>query len=245
MNKKIALIPGDGIGPDVVSEAVKVLNKVAEIYGHQFSYENVIAGGSAIDKFGHPLPDEQLKICLNSDAVLLGAVGGPKWDNVEPALRPEKGLLGLRGGMKVFANLRPAVIFPQLKSACPLKDEIIKDGLDILIVRELTGGIYFGDRGFSEDYQTAWDTEKYSTFEIERILKIAFESAKNRRKKVTVVDKANILNTSRLWRSVAEKMHKDYSDIELNFLYIDNSPIKFPSKSFNKILSVIFHFLFV
>ncbi|MDY4831020.1 MAG: isocitrate/isopropylmalate family dehydrogenase, partial [Treponema sp.] len=149
MNKKIALIPGDGIGPDVVSEAVKVLNKVAEIYGHQFSYENVIAGGSAIDKFGHPLPDEQLKICLNSDAVLLGAVGGPKWDNVEPALRPEKGLLGLRGGMKVFANLRPAVIFPQLKAACPLKDEIIKDGLDILIVRELTGGIYFGDRGFS------------------------------------------------------------------------------------------------
>ena len=226
MNKKIALIPGDGIGPDVVSEAVKILNKVAEIYGHQFSYENVIAGGSAIDKFGHPLPDEQLKICLNSDAVLLGAVGGPKWDNVEPALRPEKGLLGLRGGMKVFANLRPAVIFPQLKAACPLKDEIIEDGLDILIVRELTGGIYFGDRGFSEDGQTAWDTEKYSTYEIERILKIAFESAKNRRKKVTVVDKANILNSSRLWRSVAEKMHKDYSDIELNFLYIDNAAMQ-------------------
>lgn len=226
MNKKIALIPGDGIGPDVVSEAVKVLNKVAEIYGHQFSYENVIAGGSAIDKFGHPLPDDQLKICLNSDAVLLGAVGGPKWDNVEPALRPEKGLLGLRGGMKVFANLRPAVIFPQLKAACPLKDEIIKDGLDILIVRELTGGIYFGDRGFSEDGKTAWDTEKYSTYEIERILKIAFEAAKNRRKKVTVVDKANILNTSRLWRSVAEKMHKDYADIELNFLYIDNAAMQ-------------------
>lgn len=226
MKKTIALIPGDGIGPDVVNEAVKVLNKIAEKFGHEFSYKNVIAGGSAIDSFGHPLPAEQLQICLDSDAALLGAVGGPKWDNVEPALRPEKGLLALRGGMKVFANLRPAVIFPQLKAACPLKDEIVKDGLDILIVRELTGGIYFGDRGFSEDGQTAWDTEKYSAFEIERILKIAFEAAKNRRKKVTVVDKANILNSSRLWRSVAEKTHENYPEIELNFLYIDNAAMQ-------------------
>lgn len=226
MEKTIALIPGDGIGPDVVSEAVKILDKIASKFGHKFLYKKVIAGGSAVDLFGEPLPSEQLQICLNSDAVLLGAVGGPKWDNVEPALRPEKGLLALRGGMKVFANLRPAVIFPQLKAACPLKDEIIKNGLDILIVRELTGGIYFGERGFSQDGQTAWDTEKYSVFEIERILKIAFESAKNRRKKVTVVDKANILNSSRLWRSVAEKMHKNYPEIELNFLYIDNAAMQ-------------------
>lgn len=226
MEKTIALIPGDGIGPDVVSEAVKVLDKICQKFGHNFTYKNVIAGGSAIDKFGNPLPADQLKICLDSDAVLLGAVGGPKWDNVDPSIRPEKGLLTLRGGMKVFANLRPAVIFPQLKAACPLKDEIIKDGLDILIVRELTGGIYFGDRGFSEDKLTAWDTEKYSAFEIERIMKIAFESAKNRRKKVTVVDKANILNSSRLWRTVAEKMHEKYPEIELNFLYIDNAAMQ-------------------
>lgn len=226
MEKTIALIPGDGIGPDVVGEAVKVLDAVAKKYNHKFNYKNVIAGGCAIDKFGEPLPKEQLDICKSSDAVLLGAVGGPKWDNVDPSIRPEKGLLGLRGGLKVFANLRPAVIFPQLKAACPLKDEIIGKGLDILIVRELTGGIYFGDRGFSEDKKSAWDTEKYSVPEIERILKLAFEAAEVRQKKVTVVDKANILNTSRLWRSVAEEMHKNYPDVELNFLYVDNAAMQ-------------------
>lgn len=226
MEKTIALIPGDGIGPDVVGEAVKVLDSVAKKYNHKFNYRNVIAGGCAIDKFGEPLPKEQLDICKTSDAVLLGAVGGPKWDNVDPSIRPEKGLLALRGGLKVFANLRPAVIFPQLKEACPLKDEIIGKGLDILIVRELTGGIYFGERGFSEDKNTAWDTEKYSVPEIERILKLAFEAAEVRQKKVTVVDKANILNSSRLWRRVAEEMHKNYSDIELNFLYVDNAAMQ-------------------
>lgn len=226
MEKTIALIPGDGIGPDVVGEAVKVLDAVAKKYNHKFNYRNVIAGGCAIDKFGEPLPKEQLDICKTSDAVLLGAVGGPKWDNVDPSIRPEKGLLGLRGGLKVFANLRPAVIFPQLKAACPLKDEIIGKGLDILIVRELTGGIYFGERGFSEDKNTAWDTEKYSVPEIERILKLAFEAAEVRQKKVTVVDKANILNSSRLWRRVAEEMHKNYSDVELNFLYVDNAAMQ-------------------
>ena len=151
MEKTIALIPGDGIGPDVVAEAVNVLNVVAKKYGHSFSYKNVIAGGVAIDQFGKPLPQEQLDICLNSDAALFGAVGGPKWDNLPSEIRPEKALLGLRGGMKVFANLRPAVMWKQLKDACPLKDEIVGDGLDILIVRELTGGIYFGERGTSED----------------------------------------------------------------------------------------------
>ena len=226
MEKTIALIPGDGIGPDVVGQAVKVLDKVAEKYGHKFIYKEVIAGGSAIDKFGNPLPKEQLDICKSSDSVLLGALGGPKWDNVDPSIRPEKGLLGLRGGLKVFANLRPAVIFPQLKSACPLKDEIIGQGIDILIVRELTGGIYFGDRGFAPDKTSAWDTESYSVAEIERILHLAFKAAQGRRKKVTVVDKANILNTSRLWRSVAENLHPQYADVELNFLYVDNAAMQ-------------------
>ena len=226
MEKTIALIPGDGIGSDVLGQAVKVLDKVAEKYGHKFIYQEVIAGGSAIDKFGNPLPEEQLDICKSSDSVLLGALGGPKWDNVDPSIRPEKGLLGLRGGLKVFANLRPAVIFPQLKSACPLKDEIIGQGIDILIVRELTGGIYFGDRGFAPDKTSAWDTESYSVAEIERILHLAFKAAQGRRKKVTVVDKANILNTSRLWRSVAENLHPQYADVELNFLYVDNAAMQ-------------------
>lgn len=226
MKKTIALIPGDGIGPDVVGEAVNVLNAVAKKFDHEFSYTNVIAGGCAIDKFGEPLPKEQLEICLKSDAVLLGALGGPKWDNVAPEIRPEKGLLGLRGGMKVFANLRPAVMFPQLKSACPLKDEIVGSGLDILIVRELTGGIYFGERGFSDDKKAAWDTEKYTWAEIERIVRLGFESAKIRQKKLCVVDKANILNSSRLWRRVAEEVKKDFPDVELSFLYIDNAAMQ-------------------
>ncbi|MCR4734206.1 MAG: 3-isopropylmalate dehydrogenase [Treponema sp.] len=226
MEKTIALIPGDGIGPDVVAEAVKVLDAVAKKYNHVFSYKNVVAGGCAIDLYNDPLPKEQLDLCLNADSVLLGAVGGPKWDKLDSSLRPEKALLGLRGGMKVFANLRPAVMFPQLKAACPLKDEIVGDGLDILIVRELTGGIYFGERGLSQDGNTAWDTEKYSSQEIERIVRMAFEAAKNRKKKVTVVDKANILTSSQLWRKVAEEVHSEYPDIELNFLYVDNAAMQ-------------------
>lgn len=226
MEKTIALIPGDGIGPDVVAEGVNVLNAVAKKYGHKFNYKNVIAGGAAIDKWGKPLPQDQLDICLNSDATLLGAVGGPKWDNVAPEIRPEKALLGLRGGMKVYANLRPAVMFKQLKDACPLKDEIVGEGLDILIVRELTGGIYFGDRGTSADGKTAWDTEKYSWEEIERIVRMGFEFAMNRQKKLCVIDKANILNSSRLWRKVAETVHAEFPEVELSFLYIDNAAMQ-------------------
>ena len=226
MEKTIALIPGDGIGPDVVAEAVNVLDAIAKKYGHKWTYKNVIAGGAAIDKWGKPLPQDQLDICLNSDATLLGAVGGPKWDNVAPEIRPEKALLGLRGGMKVFANLRPAVMWKQLKDACPLKDEIVGEGLDILVVRELTGGIYFGERGTSADGKTAWDTEKYTWAEIERIVRMGFEFAKNRKKHLTVVDKANILNSSRLWRAVAEKVHEEYKDITLDFLYIDNAAMQ-------------------
>ena len=226
MEKTIALIPGDGIGPDVVAEAVNVLNVVAKKYGHSFSYKNVIAGGVAIDQFGKPLPQEQLDICLNSDAALLGAVGGPKWDNLPSEIRPEKALLGLRGGMKVFANLRPAVMWKQLKDACPLKDEIVGDGLDILIVRELTGGIYFGERGTSEDQNTAWDTEKYTRPEVERIIRMGFEYAQKRQKRLCVVDKSNILNSSQLWRRVAEDVKGDYPDVTLSYMYIDNASMQ-------------------
>lgn len=226
MEKNIALIPGDGIGPDVVAEAVNVLNTVASKFGHKFNYETVTAGGCAIDKFGQPLPQEELDKCLKSDAVLLGAVGGPKWDNLPSELRPEKALLGLRGGMKVFANLRPAVMWKQLKDACPLKDEIVGDGLNILIVRELISGIYFGDRGTAADGKSAWDTEKYTWSEIERIVRMGFEFAQKRQKRLCVVDKANILNSSQLWRKVTESVKEDYPDVALSYLYIDNASMQ-------------------
>ena len=226
MNKKIALIPGDGIGPDIVREGVRVLDAVAAKFGHTFTYQTVLAGGAAIDACGEPLPKESLDTCLASDAVLLGAVGGPKWDSVPGNLRPEKALLGLRGGMKVYANLRPALMFRQLSAACPLKNEIVGDGLDLLIVRELTGGIYFGDRGRSPDNKTAWDTEKYTAPEIERIVRLGFESAQKRRKKLCVVDKANILESSRLWREVAESVKADYPDVEPSFMYVDNAAMQ-------------------
>jgi len=226
MEKRIALIPGDGIGPDIIKQGVRVLDAVAKKCGHKFNYDTVLAGGIAIDKFDNPLPKETLDTCLAADSVLLGAVGGPKWDNVPSSKRPEKALLGLRGGMKVYANLRPAVMFKQLSSACPLKDEIVGNGIDILIVRELTGGIYFGDRGRNADNTEAFDTERYSKPEIERILKIGFESAMKRQKKMCVVDKANILETSRLWREVANEMHKDYPDVALDFLYVDNAAMQ-------------------
>lgn len=226
MEKTIALIPGDGIGPDIVREGVRVLDAVAAKFGHKFTYKTVLAGGAAIDATGSPLPQETLDTCLASDSVLLGAVGGPKWDNVPGELRPEKALLGLRGGMKVYANLRPALMFKQLSDACPLKNEIVGDGLDLLIVRELTGGIYFGERGRSDDKQTAWDTEKYTAPEIERILKLGFESAMKRRKKLCVVDKANILESSRLWREVAESLKANYPEVELSFMYVDNAAMQ-------------------
>ena len=226
MEKTIALIPGDGIGPDVVAEAEKVLSAVSQKYGHVFIYKNVIAGGKAIDMYKNPLPREQLDICLHADSVLLGAVGGPKWDNVDFAIRPEKALMGLRGGMKVYANLRPAIIFPQLKEACPLKNNIVSDGIDILIVRELTGGIYFGERSMTSDGRTAFDTEKYTWDEVERIVRIGFETAQKRRKKLCLVDKANILITSRLWRAVVDELKTDYPDVEVSYLYIDNAAMQ-------------------
>jgi len=226
MNFRITTIPGDGIGPDIVREGCRVLDTVGKKFGHSFAYTEVLAGGSAIDATGDPLPKATLDACCKSDAVLMGAVGGPKWDNLPGAKRPEKALLGLRGGMKVFANLRPALMFPQLSAACPLKPEIVGNGLDILIVRELTGGIYFGDRGRSADGNSAWDTETYSKEEIARIVKIGFESAMKRKKKLCVVDKANILETSRLWREVTESIKGSYPGVELSYMYVDNASMQ-------------------
>ena len=222
MDMKIALVPGDGIGPDIVREAVRVLDKTASLYGHKISYETVLAGGCSIDMHGVPLTKEALDACLSSDSVLLGAVGGPKWDGMKGELRPEKALLGLRSGLGLFCNLRPALMYPELKDACPLKDSLVENGLDVLVVRELTGGIYFGKKGLSEDGSSAFDVMSYSEMEIRRIAKRAFEAAMKRKKKVTSVDKANVLETSRLWRKVVAEVAKEYPEVVLENMYIDN-----------------------
>jgi len=226
MNFSITTIPGDGIGPDIIHEGCRVLDAIGKKCGHSFTYTSVLAGGAALDATGEPLPKATLDACLASDAVLLGAVGGPKWDVLPGDKRPEKALLGLRGGMKVYANLRPALMFKQLSAACPLKAEVIGTGLDILIVRELTGGIYFGDRGRNSGNTEAWDTERYSVSEIKRVVKIGFESAQKRQKKLCVVDKANILETSRLWREVTESMKGSYPDVALSYMYVDNAAMQ-------------------
>lgn len=225
MNKKIALIPGDGIGPEVVAAAVLILNRVAQIFGHTFEYVECYAGGCAIDAFGDPLPDSELEKIKSCDSALMGALGGWKWDNLPGDKRPEAGLLRLRKGLGVFANLRPAVIFPQLKEASPLKDSVIGEGLDIMIVRELIGGIYFGERGRDGD-NWAFDTMKYSKWEVERITKTALAIASKRGKKLTSVDKANVLENSRLWRKTVEEVAKGYPDIEVNHLYVDNTAMQ-------------------
>ena len=228
MNFNIAVIPGDGIGPEVVDESIKVLSKIGEKYNHNFEFEFLQAGGCAVDSLGTPLPEKTLEICKKSDAVLLGAVGGPKWDDPNAKVRPEQALLGLRGGLNLYCNLRPALLYKALKEASPLKDTIIGDGIDICVVRELTGGIYFGERGREvvEGVLSAYDTERYNIEEIERIVKIGFDTAMKRNKKLTSVDKANILESSRLWRSVVEKMSKDYPEVEVNHLYIDNASMQ-------------------
>ncbi len=225
MIKNIAVIPGDGIGVEVTREAIKVLNTVGEKFGHTFNYEYLLAGGCAIDATGKPLPEETLEKAKKADSVLLGAVGGPKWDNI-PGIRPEQALLGLRGGLGLYANLRPAVMYKELAEACPLKSEITGDGIDIMIVRELTGGIYFGKSGRSEDGQYGFDTEEYSKKEIERLLVHAFEIAMKRRKHVTVVDKANILETSRMWREVTREIAPKYPEVKVDYLYVDNASMQ-------------------
>ncbi len=222
MKYNIVTVPGDGIGPDIINEAIKTLNRVGEIYGHEFNFTEKLAGGIAIDTVGCPLPQDTIDACKASDSVLLGAVGGPKWDHLGGNDRPEKALLGLRGELKLFANLRPALLHKQLKNACPLKPEIIGDSLDILIVRELTSGIYFGKRGRVKEDDSAFDTMYYSVEEIERVLRVGFDAAMKRNKKVCVVDKANILETSRLWREVTARVAKDYPEVEYSHLYVDN-----------------------
>lgn len=228
MEYKVAVIPGDGIGPEVIDQTIKVLNVMGDKYSHEFKYEYVLAGGIAIDEKGTPLPEETLEVCKNSDAVLLGAVGGPKWDDPTAKIRPEQALLGLRGGLNLYCNLRPAVLYSSLREASPLKDSIIGDGIDICVIRELTGGIYFGERSLTKvgEEEIATDTEKYSTSEVKRIAKIAFETAMKRGKKVTSVDKANILESSRLWRRVVEEVHKDYPEVTLEHMYVDNASMQ-------------------
>lgn len=225
MEYKIARIPGDGIGPEISAEAVRVLERIGKIHGHKFNFADVDAGGIAIDKHGDPLPDSQLAICKESDAVLLAAVGGEKWDDLPVDKRPEKGLLRLRGGLGLFANLRPAIIYNELKEACPLKDEIVGDDLDILILRELTGDIYFGERG-GDDITYSSDLMNYHDYEVERIARLAFESARKRDKRLTSVDKANVLATSRLWRNTVNRVAKDYPEVALTHMYVDNAAMQ-------------------
>ena len=228
MKRKIALIPGDGIGPEIVKEAKKVLDKVCEVYGHEFVYEELLLGGASIDAHGVPLTQETIEKAKSSDAVLMGSIGGDaktsSWYQLEPSKRPEAGLLGIRKALNLFANLRPAYLYEELKAACPLKEEVIGDGFDLIIVRELTGGLYFGERRTTEEngIRTAVDTLSYNEEEIRRIAIQAFEIAKKRRKKVTSVDKANVLDSSRLWRSVVEEVAADYPDIILEHMLVDN-----------------------
>ena len=225
---KIGLLRGDGIGPEIVDSAVRVLEAVGKKYDIRFDFTPYLIGGSAIDACGEPLPKETVEGCLASDSVLLGAVGGPKWDNLPGHLRPEKALLGIRSAMGLFTNLRPAKLYPALKEECPLREDIVANGFDIMIVRELTGGIYFGERGYREGKygEEAYDTESYSRMEIERIVRVAFETARKRRKKLTSIDKANVLETSRLWRKIVHEIAKEYPDIEVSDMLVDNAAMQ-------------------
>lgn len=228
MEYKLAVIPGDGIGPDVVEQTLLVLDKVGEKFGHTFHYQKVLAGGCAIDATGACLPQETIDVCKAADAVLLGAVGGWKWDNLPGDQRPERALLGLRKELGLFANLRPALLFEQLADASPLKPEILAGGLDIVVVRELTGGIYFGEKGFKDTDlgPAAYDVEQYAEEEVRRIAKVAFDMAMKRSKHVTSVDKANVLESSRLWRRVVAEVAQDYPEVTLDNLYVDNAAMQ-------------------
>jgi len=235
MQYKIAVVKGDGIGPDVVDSAIEILNKIEELYNHEFRYKEVLAGGAAYDVYGVPLPEDTIKVCNAADAVLFGAVGGNKWDDLPADKRPEKAVLGLRKSLGLYANIRPGILFKALENASPLKKEIIQNGFDICVVRELTGGIYFGERGtkITDGGETAYDVEIYSEMEVKRIAKTAFEMAMKRNKKVTSVDKSNVLESSRLWRRVVNEVAKDYPEVEVSHMYVDNASmqvIKSPSQ---------------
>ena len=245
MEYKIALIPGDGIGPEIVAEAKKVLDRVCEKYSHKFSYTEVLLGGASIDAHGVPLTEEAIAQAKASDAVLMGSIGGDAktspWYKLEPSKRPEAGLLAIRKALNLFANLRPAYLYNELRDACPLRDEIIGDGFDMIIVRELTGGLYFGARKTTEEngVRTAVDTLSYNENEIRHIAIKAFEIARKRRNKVTSVDKANVLDSSRLWRSVVEDVAKDYPDVTLEHMLVDNCAMQLvrDPKQFDVILT--------
>ena len=245
MEKKITVIKGDGIGPEIVTEAQKVLDKVAEKFGHKFVYTDILMGGCSIDKYGVPLTDEAVEVAKNSDAVLLGSIGGntstSPWYKLAPNLRPEAGLLKIRKELGLFANLRPANLYPELREACPLKDDIIGDGFDMMIMRELTGGLYFGARKTEnvDGVETAVDTLTYNENEIRRIAIRGFDIAMKRRKKVTSVDKANVLDSSRLWRKVVNEVAKDYPEVELEHMLVDNCAMQLvrDPKQFDVILT--------
>ena len=228
MEKQIAVIRGDGIGPEIVEQALRVMDAVAEKYGHTFRYVEADMGGVAIDRWGEALPAAELEKCMTSDSVLLGAVGGPKWDGMPGDKRPEKGLLALRSAMGLYSNNRPARLWPQLAAASPLKPEIVAKGIDFIVVRELIGGVYFGEHRTEEadGELKATDVMSYAEHEIERIGRIAFETAGKRRKKVTSIDKANVLDTSRLWRAVAARVAGDYPQVEVNYMYVDNASMQ-------------------
>lgn len=233
MDFKIGVLAGDGIGPEIVEQAIKVMDAVGTKFGHKFNYTKALVGAIAIDETGNPYPDETHQVCLDSDAVLFGAIGDPKYDNNPAAkVRPEQGLLGMRQKLGLYANIRPVATFPSLIDKSPLKREIVED-VDLVVIRELTGGIYFGARGRSEDLTSAFDTCVYTVEEIERILKLAYQYAGKRNKKVTVVDKANVLSSSRLWREVAQRVEKEYTDIETDYMLVDNAAmqlIQWPKK---------------
>ena len=228
MNYKIAVAKGDGIGPEVIDQTLPVLDKIGEKFGHTFEYEKIPVGGASIQAKGVPLTDEAVAVCKNSDAVILGAVGGPKWDDLPGDQRPERAILGLRSELELFANLRPAVMFEELSDACPLKQEIIGGDLDLLVVRELTGGIYFGKKGTEKtaDGEVAYDVEQYSEDEIRRIAYVAFDMAQKRGNKVTSVDKANVLESSRLWRRIVNEVHNEYPEVQLDHMYVDNAAMQ-------------------
>ena len=228
MNKTIAVIRGDGIGPEIVGETLGVLDAVAVKFGHTFTYKEALMGGCAIDAFGVPLPDSSLETCLNSDSVLLGAVGGPQWDAQPSANRPERGLLKLREAMGLYTNVRPARMFSDLSAACPLRSDIAAKGIDFVVVRELIGGMYFGRHTTAEvnGELKAEDICSYSEHEIRRVAHVAFQMARKRRKRVTSIDKANVLDTSRLWRKTVEEVGKEYPDVELLHMYVDNAAMQ-------------------
>ncbi|WP_283650622.1 3-isopropylmalate dehydrogenase, partial [Dubosiella newyorkensis] len=228
MHKKIGVIWGDCASKEIVAQALSVLEAIEKKYGHEFEYTKILMGGEAIDEMGEPLPQSQLDLCLEQDSVLLGAIGGPKWEGLPGHLRPEKGLLKLREGMGLYANNRPAKIWPQLSEASPLKKEIVEQGIDFIIVRELIGGAYFGKHELYEidGEKIAMDTMPYSEHEIERIGKIAFETAQKRNKKLCMVDKHNVLETSRLWASVFDRLKEQYPDVEYSTMFVDNAAMQ-------------------